>query len=336
MSVNQPAKKLSLITLMQMIGCFLVILGHSYPFVVDIPFWAEKLQHFIYDFHMPLFVWCSGYLMFATNQTEKYSFKDYLLRRIKHILVPYFVFSLIAVVPKILLSPFLNDTLSFDALQIIRSFLVPRDSVWGHFWFLPMIFFINILGYVILKSKKLLALKILIITLLSAAMFFLPQITGWFSINDIVHFGFYFMLGIVCAKYNCLTTNKFSHLLAGTLLTLSIALFVFTKNQIAVKFIISILMVFSVFLFSFEISKRFEINKKSVFAQTYSILILSWPCQLVIEIVLERLLNASFYIIFPAMLIVGIFMPIAIIKAIGWFEHKTNTKFLSLMIGRGL
>ena len=77
-------------------------------------------------------------------------------------------------------------------------------------------------------------------------------------------------------------------------------------------------------------------RQKSVFAQTYSIFILSWPCQLVIEIVLERLLNASFYIIFPAMLIVGIFMPIAIIKAIGWFEHKTNIKFLSLMIGRGL
>ena len=113
----------------------------------------------------------------------------------------------------------------------------------------------------------------------------------------------------------------------------SMVMFVFTKNQIAIKFIISILMVFSVFLFSFEISKSFKISKKSVFAQTYSIFILSWPCQLVIEIVLERLLNTSFYIIFPAMLIAGVFIPIVIIKSISWLEGKTNTKFLSLMIG---
>lgn len=47
-------KDISFITWMQMIGCLLVIIGHSYPFVMSVPAWALELQVFIYDFHMPL------------------------------------------------------------------------------------------------------------------------------------------------------------------------------------------------------------------------------------------------------------------------------------------
>ncbi len=138
---------LGFITWMQMIGCFLVILGHSYPFVTEVPSWARSLQVFIYDFHMPLFVWCSGYLLVAARQAEKYAFGEYAKHRAVHILLPYLAFSLIGIVPKVLLSGFLNDSLSFDYIAIIRAFLVPRESIWGHFWFLPMIFFLGLIGY---------------------------------------------------------------------------------------------------------------------------------------------------------------------------------------------
>ncbi len=139
------------ITWMQIIGCVLVILGHSYPFVTAIPRWAKELQLFIYDFHMPIFVWCSGYLLTATKQTMKHSFREYCYRRFVRILLPYFLFSIVGIVPKVFFAGVLNDQLPADIGEIIRVFLVPRESIWGHFWFLPMIFFLGIIGYLATK-----------------------------------------------------------------------------------------------------------------------------------------------------------------------------------------
>ncbi len=71
--MSESKNKLNFITWMNIIGCILVIIGHSYPFVTEIPSAAQKLQIFIYDFHMPLFVWCGGYLIVAARQNERYS-----------------------------------------------------------------------------------------------------------------------------------------------------------------------------------------------------------------------------------------------------------------------
>lgn len=148
-SDKQNKNEYSFVTWMQMIGCVLVILGHSYTFVSEIPSAALSIRTFIYYFHMPLFVWCSGYLLVKTKQCDKYSFSEYTKRRFLRIMVPYFLFSLIGIIPKIALSSVLNDSLEIDGL--IRAFLVPRESIWGHFWFLPMIFFLGLIGYLICK-----------------------------------------------------------------------------------------------------------------------------------------------------------------------------------------
>lgn len=88
---------------------------------------------FVYSFHMPVFVFCSGVLLVLSDADRKYTFPAYLKRRALRLLLPYFVFSLIGIVPKVLLSSVLNDSLRFEFLQIVRAFLVPRESIWGHF-----------------------------------------------------------------------------------------------------------------------------------------------------------------------------------------------------------
>lgn len=134
--------ELKYITLAQIIGCCLVILGHSFPFVTPYPCVLMEGCRFLYAFHMPLFVWCSGFLFAHTMQTERKTFVQYVSQRALKLLVPYFLISLIGLVPKILASSVLNDTLNMDAMEIVRAFLVPREGVWGHFWFLPMIYLI--------------------------------------------------------------------------------------------------------------------------------------------------------------------------------------------------
>lgn len=144
--------KLEYITLMQVIGCVFVIFGHSYPFKTEIPMWILKIREFIYLFHMPLFIWCSAVLQMKTRQCERYTFSLFIKRRAKRILLPYVVLSVIGIIPKSLFSPLLNDSLAISPYSLARSFLVPRENIWGHFWLLPMIFLMGVIGYAIEKK----------------------------------------------------------------------------------------------------------------------------------------------------------------------------------------
>ncbi len=324
---TREERNIGFITWMQVIGCFLVILGHSYPFVVAVPVWANRFKEFIYAFHMPLFVWCSGYLLVATKQTQRYGFLTYMARRAKHILIPYFAFSLLGILPKVLLSSALNDSLSLDAMSIVRAFLVPRDSIWGHFWFLPMIFFLGLLGYGVEKgSLRWYSYGVAIVA--GVAGVFAPEITDWFGLNDVLHFLLYMVLGMACAKVKTFPLKSWG----SVLLAAGSALFLLTDNDAVIQLLVALCMVAG--LWSLTESFCVTIPRKAVWAQTYPIFVLSWPCQLVVEVILERILVQPFAIVFPCMLIAGITGPIVILLCVDWFEKKTKTRFISTMIGR--
>ncbi len=325
------------ITWMQIIGCILVIVGHSYPLQSYIPEWALAVRSFIYTFHMPVFVWCSGYLIVAAAQTEKYTFFQYIRRRFVHILLPYFAFSFIALVPKILLSSVLNDVLSFDFMQIIRAFLVPRESVWGHFWFLPMIFILGIVGYFVVKLLQKRGGGMVLFVLIAffcMSCYFAPTITGWFGANDVIHYSCYLFLGIVSAKFKLNLSNKIRCTVGLSVAVIGIVLYFILPQMRIIDFLCSLFMLLAVGLLSSFLGDKIQPDRNAIYAQTYSIFILSWPCQLVAEIVTERLLNLPFTIVFASMLLVGLCVPFAIIYLIEGFERKFRVGFISKIIGK--
>lgn len=61
--------------------------------------------------------------------------------------------------------------------------------------------------------------------------------------------------------------------------------------------------------------------------------ILSWPCQLVVELVLERMLQLPYFCIMPCMMIVGLVMPCLLILLIRRLERNMKIKVLSRIIG---
>jgi fucose 4-O-acetylase-like acetyltransferase len=196
-------KELKYITLAQLVGCLLVIWGHSYPFVADLPVVIEQGKSFIYQFHMPLFIFCSGYLLVYTKQIDRKSFSEYVGQRAKRLLIPYFVLSLIGVIPKFLFSSVLNDSLSLDAISLTRAFFVPRENIWGHFWFLPMIFFMGVIAFLIEKyilrsANKSVGWGIITLVLMICSIIYKPA-NGleWFGINDIIIYGWSYSLGVI-------------------------------------------------------------------------------------------------------------------------------------------
>lgn len=207
-------RHLSEILLIQIVATYLVVLGHSYPFVTEVPLWIIDIRTFIYCFHMPLFVWISGYLLVYSQQSSKATTAKYAKKRFLKLLVPYIVLSLIAIVPKFFMQSFLNDSVNFDVMSVMRMFLVPRENVWGHFWFLPMIFLLGLIGFGFDKFFRYINQQRLgwfIITLIAFLIYCIinqKHFCEWLGIDDLISFGWVFALGAYCANFNILNNSK--------------------------------------------------------------------------------------------------------------------------------
>lgn len=136
------------------IGLLLVIFGHLHT-----PYFCT----WIYTFHMPLFFLLSG-VVFSGN---KYSFKSFLLKRIKSLVIPYFVLGLVILLFYIVL----NATLSPDIgpygtnMQMIKGLLIQK-----HFWtiwFLACLFVVEIMYFLI---NRLFGNNLVIETIVSVAL----------------------------------------------------------------------------------------------------------------------------------------------------------------------
>lgn len=145
------------ISFLQVFGILLVVIGHSrYGAPVD-PWWFT----WIYSFHMPLFMFISGYLLrygcekknmslFAMSWQER---KFFLWKKVKRLLIPYWAISSLAFVPKVLMSRFAARPMEFSFGEYIRMLIYPWDNVIIFFWFLPTLFLIFVL-IIILTSVK--------------------------------------------------------------------------------------------------------------------------------------------------------------------------------------
>ncbi len=198
--MNKVKQRLTYISNARVIGILLVVFGHSYPFNVQIPDILYLFRSFIYCFHMPLFIFLSGFLVSKTKSIEYRGISEYLKNRTVKLLTPYIVLSLLCYVPKVLVSAYINDTVELSLANFVRTILVPRENVWGHFWFLPVIWIfaiVSILYEKLLKDKNVFAILILPVSFL---MLFLPQTTQWFAINDLTKNLCWYFLGMWLGK----------------------------------------------------------------------------------------------------------------------------------------
>lgn len=62
------------------------------------------------------------------------------MEKVKRLLIPYWVISTIAFVPKVLLSRYAMRPLDFSYENYVHMLIYPSDNVIVFFWFLPTLF----------------------------------------------------------------------------------------------------------------------------------------------------------------------------------------------------
>jgi|GEM_PF-2301012 len=330
-------KKIVYIANAQVIGCLLVVFGHSYPFNVYIPALLESIKNFVYCFHMPLFVFVSGFLVVKADSIKKYGSLNFIKNRALKLLIPYAILSIIGIAPKVLMKNYINDKVEITANYLIRIFLVPRENIWGHFWFLPMIFVFAVLSVLIIKVLEKSYKTLYFLLVVGIILLFLPPMTSWFGINDIKNFIFYYILGMFIAKTEefekYIMPFKFIWICLPAALIIQIIESDNSFIHIAIGLVTALLMI----LLTIWISGKLHFKQIRV-AETlnqniYPIFLLSWPCQVVVEVFANRILHINVLIVMILMFFAGVLGPLLIVKMICFVETHTPIRFLSIIIG---
>lgn len=109
----------------------LVVVGHHSN---------EEIANVIYWFHMPAFFILSG-LLFQNNQESMLSF---ILRKAKHLLIPYFLYALVLI---LIID---GDIKSFLAIVLLGS----SRFVYGVYWYIPVLLISEVVCHWLVNIRK--------------------------------------------------------------------------------------------------------------------------------------------------------------------------------------
>lgn len=112
----------------------------------------SKLNTWVYSFHVPLFFIVSG----VVNNDENKSFKDIVTKNFKSLMIPYFGFSVLHIIYKMIIGGI--DTVKLNILKTVTLFGV--DAL----WFLPALFLSILCFTLINKNVEMNWIKVIVYT----------------------------------------------------------------------------------------------------------------------------------------------------------------------------
>ena len=130
------------IDILRGIAFCLVLIGHSFPDSAYgyINAYTEFGREYIYSFHMPLFFIISGFCMNPLLSQKAINIKLEIIKRSKRLLIPYFFYSYIAIIPKLIFNSYMY--IKFEPKIVLETLL--GNSASGTLWYLWNLFVINI------------------------------------------------------------------------------------------------------------------------------------------------------------------------------------------------
>lgn len=168
------------------LAIILVAIGHFD--VEPSPSFYEKFRETIYTFHMPLFMFVSGFL--CVKSIDKTSYLKFLHKKFLRLMLPYFVTSIIILVIKLCSEKYLpveHPVRFHDFLEILW---LPKA---GYFlWFVYALWWMMMIAPVFNTQK----LRILFLLLTIPLYFLCNRLPELFCIRETARFAVYFAAGL--------------------------------------------------------------------------------------------------------------------------------------------
>lgn len=299
-------------------ACILVVIGHLLQGLKKAGIqWNNTLYQyidtFIYLFHMPLFMFLSGYLYSKTTKID--SIKDYfkfIKKKAINLGIPFVFFYMIHIVINIIFSKSVNT--KFGIEEISQIFIKPIAP----FWFLYALFFIFLLIPIIEKLSKKNRNIVLLITLV------LYVIHSWirtniYALDIFMQYSFYFYLGVfISNKKNqiiCGINQILNIILYIVVATLYYFLNIYIKDELINRILVMLIAVIGIFAASKAFYKTELFDKKIyniICKYNFQIYLLHTIFCAGTRIILNNLNIYNFYIHFIFGTLTGIVGPIIV------------------------
>lgn len=231
-------KKINWILILQAWAILWVVIGHSpleIPFTSDAPFYAVAAFRFAYSFHMPLFIFVSGYLFYMTRVGKPMPYLKIISEKFQRLGIPFVVFTFAAMVLKSIFSADMSRPTTISVAEFLNAIVYPNDGPMREFWFIAVLmwcFLAKPLFTFLLKNKFITTAGIIVLLLIHILV---PSFA-----NDILcfpralRFALFFFCGMVCCKWKPKEPiNRQWLVFAGSIL-LYAALFVTCKGKLSV------------------------------------------------------------------------------------------------------
>lgn len=185
-------KRLVEIDVMQGIAMILVVLGHHlFNFMSE---WYEKMFDWIYTFHMPLFIFISGFLIrYSYKKVNNFTeYKQYIGKRAKKFIPPYLVVGTICTFISWNFKNF--DTLITNFINLIIS---PKQGEAVFLWYIYLLFIFYCIAPIIFNAKT--WIKVL---LFIGAIYLSTHVVpvGYLCIDWFTRYFMFFLSGAFVAK----------------------------------------------------------------------------------------------------------------------------------------
>lgn len=340
----QKHQFINFISNLQIIGIILVVLGHSFHEYPDEAYGYEFIiTRMIYSFHMPLFLFIGGYLLLYTNEisNKRRSVSSYILQRIKRLLIPFIVLTVVTFIPRSLLSNFADDSIHLSFRNFVLSFIDSDYMVIPYFWFIHVSFILSVLTFIVLQFFKRLrvnpavALISLFIVLLIYALSSYPS-TSLLSLSRLKKLAFFFILGCIYAFYEVNVDKwiRWSNLWVLFLFfsVWVISFFLFEKNQ--GMYFCSLMGICT----CISLSKLMERKNIKIFnhlkGANFLIFLLSWYFNVFFQQFLAKFITLPWYCYTVLSLFFGIYIPWLGYKYLEKHQHKRVIRHISTILGQ--
>lgn len=333
-----------LISFLQAYGIILVVVGHSFVGYGE----NHPIAVWIYNFHMPLFFFISGYLLYYSplmhskqlSQTKMTGSNGFVMKKVKRLLIPYVVISSLAFIPKAYLSRFADRPveLSFDSWW--HMLVYPWDNVIIYFWYLPTLFLIMcmVMGCIKLSASWRFSLPVYVILPLLVILYFFNPLAGISVLNleGVVTNLVYFAAGI----YYCMYQEKIERILRlKNPMYLIVPLVVSIQFAYAEGKAVDMLLAFNGILLSLWLGHlyvrfawRFLDHLDSA---SYAIYLFSWFPQVACMQILLKLTHVHWIVSAILATLTGLYIPWLVYKGIIYVKKKYKWgKAVALLTGQ--
>ncbi len=187
-------QRIVFIDIAKAICIILVVIGHYVP--ENSPEWYVAMHDIIYTFHMPLFMFASGYVYIATKKDVGYG--GFLMKKIRRLMVPYLVTSVVVITIKLMTQGSMSVDNPVTPVSYFRMFYLPEA---GYFlWFIWALWWM----FVIVPLFKTTTSRMLLFFVCLALHFVPLQLPSEFCLAQCKQMLVFFMFGVVAYEQKLL------------------------------------------------------------------------------------------------------------------------------------